>query len=171
MGRSRPPENCSDAIAYCQSDEPSSGEDLFCSGSMVQDTPLIGFLPFNVSGRGCQVVVPNFAVIWVNSSWGPDQMLSFCSNRRRCQIVSIRRYVFCGTRQTQTRRPPMALPCLSLTSSRSRSCSTFSCFLGVCCSWPTHPLCDHGRVQSVAEARLRVRLRQHGVFRWLHLRG
>ena len=68
-------------------------------------------------------------------------------------------------------RSPMAPPYSSLTSSRSRSCSTFSCFLGVCCSWPTHTHRDQGRVQSVAEARHRVRLRQHGVFRWLHPRG
>ena len=65
----------------------------------------------------------------------------------------------------------MAPPYLPLTSLRSRSSSTFSCFLGVCCSWPTHPHRDHGRVQSVVEARHRVRLRQHGVFRWLHLRA
>ena len=56
----------------------------FVLGSMVQDTPLIEFLPFNVSGRGSRVVVPNFAVIRVNPSWGPD------SNRRGCQVVSVR---------------------------------------------------------------------------------
>ena len=34
-----------------------------------------------------------------------------------------------------------------------------------------HPHRDHGREQSVTEARHHVRLRQHGVFGWLHLRG
>ena len=47
----------------------------------------------------------------------------------------------------------------------------FSCFLGVNRSSQVHPYRVHGREQSVAEARHRVRLRQHGVFCWLHLRG
>lgn len=61
----------------------------FVLGSMVQDTPLSEFLPFNVSSRGSWVVVPNFAVIRVDPSWGPDQMMSFCSSGETGEDVKL----------------------------------------------------------------------------------
>ena len=61
----------------------------FVLRSMVHDTPLNEFLPFNVSSRGSRVVVPNFAVIQVNPSWGPDQMMSFCSSGETGEDVKL----------------------------------------------------------------------------------